>query len=194
MGVPPGTPLYLSFNPISIYPSINLNIEAANLSKEKKFVGISLCNWNKLEETNGIPSRDPYTHHLFLFQRWNPHCCVIPTFFCTLFVSSFVRFFFNNCCVAPRFCFYHPLWDFYSNTVMPYLYISELYLYHPLWDFYSYTAVSYLHFSFYTGLTFCRLHIYVYERMFSGNFIKNKHEAGSHPGYKLEDINYTVFG
>ena len=68
----PGTPIYLSFNPISIYPSIHLNIEAANLSKEKKFVGISLCNWNKLEETNGIPSRDPYTHHLFLFQRWNP--------------------------------------------------------------------------------------------------------------------------
>ena len=63
--------LYLSFNPISIYPSINLNIEAANLSKEKKrkVVGISLCNRNKLEETNGSPSRDPYTPHLFLFQR-----------------------------------------------------------------------------------------------------------------------------
>ena len=69
----PYTPLYLSFDPISLYPSINLDIEAAKLSKEKKrkVVGISLCNRNKLEETNGSPSRDPYTPHLFIFQRWN---------------------------------------------------------------------------------------------------------------------------
>ena len=71
MGVPPGTPLYLSFDPISLYPSFSLILEAANMSKEKdgKVVGISLCNRNKLEENNGSPSRDPYTPHLFLFQR-----------------------------------------------------------------------------------------------------------------------------
>merc|ERR1712002_287361 len=30
------SPLYLSFDPISLYPLINLSIEAANLRKEKK--------------------------------------------------------------------------------------------------------------------------------------------------------------
>jgi len=71
LGSPSRDPLYLSFDPISLYPSINLDIEAAKLRKEKKrkVVGISLCNRNKLEENNGSPSRDPYTPHLFLFQR-----------------------------------------------------------------------------------------------------------------------------
>ena len=92
---------------------------------------------------------------------------VVKGFFTTGFDSGHLRFAHN---FYANTVLYHPLWDFYSNTVVSYIQISALCLYHPLWDFYSNTVVSYLIFCFQTGLAFCRLRIY--ERMFSGNFTK----------------------